>query len=455
MQKEVIAVFDIGKSNKKILLFDSEYHVVFEEDKRFDEIKDEDDYSCDNIDVIEKWMTETLSSLLNTEKYHLTAVNFATYGASLMYLDAAKKRLTPVYNYLKPMPADVLEGFYDKYNGVGEFSRITASPAMDMLNSGLQILWLKKKKPEIFKHVKHVVHFPQYLSLLYTGEVVSEYTSIGCHTAMWNFDKQTYHRWLKDEQITLPEPSPNSLLKKVTIGGIEVPVGIGIHDSSASIVPYLMNSHEKFILISTGTWCIFMNPFNSEPLTQEQLISDTLCYLSAEQKQVKSSRLFLGHIHEVNEKRLSDYFKVSEKAYKSVKADDHILNQLKDRDMGNRVFFKEGVPANYIDSSVELSIFATFEEAYHQLMIDLVDLSCKALELIETKENDTKAFYISGGFTHNDLFVKLIADRFPDKKVYTSEISNATALGAALVVGEQAFKNKLPIIDLGLNEIAW
>ena len=71
MQKEVIAVFDIGKSNKKILLFDSEYHIVFKEDKRFDEIKDEDDYSCDNIDVI--------------EKYHLEAVNFATYGSSLMY----------------------------------------------------------------------------------------------------------------------------------------------------------------------------------------------------------------------------------------------------------------------------------------------------------------------------------------------------------------------------------
>ena len=86
-------------------------------------------------------------------------------------------------------------------------------------------------------------------------------------------------------------------------------------------------------------------------------------------------------------------------------------------------------------------------------MVDLVDMSCKAISLVETKENDTKAIYISGGFTHNDLYVKLIANRFPDKKVYTSEISNATALGAALVVGKEAFKNKQPEIDLGLNEI--
>ena len=60
---------------------------------------------------------------------------------------------------------------------------------------------------------------------------------------------------------------------------------------------------------------------------------------------------------------------------------------------------------------------------------------------------------ISGGFTNNDLYCKLIAGRFPDKKVYTSEISNATALGAALVVGKGAFGNKQPEIDLGLIEI--
>jgi hypothetical protein len=47
---------------------------------------------------------------------------------------------------------------------------------------------------------------------------------------------------------------------------------------------------------------------------QEQLVSGMLCYLSTEQKQVKSSRLFLGHIHEMNKKRLSGHFKVSEKA---------------------------------------------------------------------------------------------------------------------------------------------
>ena len=73
------------------------------------------------------------------------------------------------------------------FGGVEEFSRQTASPALGMLNSGLQILWLKKHRAEIFKKVESIMHFPQYISYLLTNQVTSEYTSIGCHTAMWGF----------------------------------------------------------------------------------------------------------------------------------------------------------------------------------------------------------------------------------------------------------------------------
>lgn len=50
---------------------------------------------------------------------------------------------------------------------------------------------------------------------------------------------------------------------------------------------------EKFILLSTGTWCINMNPFNEDPLTKEQLEQDCLSYMSINQKPVKYSRFFM------------------------------------------------------------------------------------------------------------------------------------------------------------------
>ena len=237
MKKNVIAIFDNGKTNKKILFFDESFKLVHQLEQKFEEIKDDDGFSCDDIDKIETWMADVLTQLANHPEFEVKAINFATYGATLMYIDANGKHLTPAYNYLKPMPDDVLAGFYERYGGVDEFSRKTASPALGMLNSGLQALWLKKKKPQIFSKVKHIVHFPQYLSFLYTKKVVSEYTSIGCHTAMWDFDNNVYHKWIKDEGITLPEPVSNSLTYPVTVNSKNIKVGIGIHDSSASLAP--------------------------------------------------------------------------------------------------------------------------------------------------------------------------------------------------------------------------
>ena len=95
-----------------------------------------------------------LSKLVHSDKYDLKAVNFTTYGATLVYLDAEGKRLTPVYNYLKPMEERIPENLYKKYGGRDEFCRRTASPALGMLNSGIQPLWLKAEKPEIFEKIQ-------------------------------------------------------------------------------------------------------------------------------------------------------------------------------------------------------------------------------------------------------------------------------------------------------------
>jgi len=450
MKQEAIAVFDIGKTNKKILLFDKGLSLIQQEEEKFKEIQDDDGYACDDLERIESWMIAALEKM--SQQYEVKAVNFSTYGATLMYLDADGKRLTPAYNYLKPMPDDVLEGFYEKYGGVNEFCRQTASPALGMLNSGLQILWLKKKKPGIYAKVAAILHFRQYLSGFFTKQKISEYTSIGCHTAMWDFDHMQYHRWLSDEGIRLPDPVANTLVYPVESKGKKYNIGTGIHDSSASLAPYLMGSSDPFILISTGTWCIFMNPFNEEPLTADQLGKDTLCYMSVNQKQGKSSRLFMGHIHDVNVERLSAHFGVDTGSYKKVKYQKELLKQKPLASVQNRVFFSNDMPEDYIDGSVDLSRFTSFEAAYHQLVCDLVSLSLESLELIIPQKDETRAVYISGGFARNEIYVKLLAGSLPGKKVYTSEVDNATALGAAIMVWEEAFGKDIPRLDLGLEE---
>lgn len=451
MYKEVIAIFDIGKTNKKFLLFDKKLKIVHEAEQKFDEILDDDGFACDDIEKIENWMKECVSDVILQKKYTIKALNFATYGASLVYLNHNGKRFTPVYNYLKPMPEDVLKGFYETYGGIEEFSRKTASPALGMLNSGLQALWFKRNKTDLFNKIRVVLHFPQYLSYCFTGKIASEYTSIGCHTALWDFDNRCYHTWITKEGINLPDPIANSQIYDIDFHGQTIKTGIGIHDSSSSLVPYFEGTKEQFILISTGTWCIFMNPFNTEPLTTDQLKKDSLCYLSVQQRQVKSSRLFLGHIHDVNVEKISKHFGKEAGYYKKVKADAGMLSSLR-KDKDKRIYFQHSVPKDYIDLSVNPGIFQSFEEAYHHLIHDLASLGMESLSLIIPADDKTQIVYISGGFARNEIFVKLMAAWLPGKKVYTSEIDNATALGAAMIVWENSFGKVAPAIDMGLKE---
>jgi sugar (pentulose or hexulose) kinase len=371
---------------------------------------------------------------VHSDKYDLKAVNFTTYGATLVYLDESGRRLTPVYNYLKPLDEKISESLYKRHGGRDEFCRRTASPALGMLNSGLQPLWLKATKPEVFTRIKYILHFPQYLSYLITGKIYSEHTSIGCHTALWDFDNMDYHPWVKIQGLNLPVPVPVETLNEVEFEGKKFFIGIGIHDSSSSLAPYFASSQGKFLLISTGTWCINMNPFNTEKLTSDQLDMDCLCYMSITRQPVKSSRLFLGHLHETALKEICNHFGKPDEYYKKIKSDKQLSALLKSKFTGKKVFFQTGPYSRDLKEYIDMYEFSTFEEAYYQLMNELGDLTIEAINLILPKEDDTENIYLTGGFSKNVLFQNIISGAYPEKSVFTSEIANGSALGAALVV---------------------
>ena len=218
------------------------------------------------------------------------------------------------------------------------------------------------------------------------------------------------------------------------IDGKKLQVGIGIHDSSASLAPYFSGDGGKFLLISTGTWCINMNPFNTEKLTADQLDKDCLCYMSITRQPVKSSRLFLGHLHETALKQVCDHFKKPEDYYKKVKADNQLSNLLESRFSGKKVFFQTGPYSRDLKDYIDMYQFSTFEEAYHQLMNELGDLTIEAINLVLPAADETENIYLAGGFSKSELFQNLISKAYPSKSVYTSEIANGSALGAAMVV---------------------
>ena len=448
MKTNVILIFDIGKTNKKALLFDENLTIRQEESVQFSEIHDDDGFPSEDIESVERWIDSIVLKILNHNAFNLDAINLATYGATLVYLDNNNKRVAPVYNYLKPMPEGITESLYENYGGISEFCRKTASPALGMLNSGLQILWLKKFKPQTFNKAKSILHFPQYLSFRYTGKTLTEHTSIGCHTAMWDFDLMQYHQWLKNERIHLPDPVSTGMIVDGFFNGKKLKIGTGIHDSSASLVPYLKDSASEFILLSTGTWCINMNPFNNTPLTAKQLENDCLCYLSTNQHPVKSSRVFTGNIHDLNVELFSAKFNVSKEYFRTVKPDDKLINKYLFKNY-NLPFLSE----NKDNQLFEQSEFKNYEEAYHALMSELIKMIVKSINFILSEEHSIPRLYVTGGFAKNKLFTRMLASYFKNKDVYTTDIDNATSLGAAVAIWEQSGLKSAPLINLNFSKV--
>jgi sugar (pentulose or hexulose) kinase len=412
LRTPVIAVFDIGKTNKKVFLWSTTFEIVFEKQQAFMEILDEDGFACEDLAALQQWIVSTFSELCQMPEFELIGLNFSAYGASFVYVNGAGDPVAPLYNYLKPVSTPFP---YTDFGGENEFARKTASPILGNLNSGLQVyestfrpFWM-----EVFK----ALHFPNYLASLFTGRLVSEITSIGCHTALWDFDAGQYHPWVSQIEDRL---APISSEASLEIDGIHY--GLGLHDSSAALVPYLRCISDDFVLLSTGTWCIAMHPFNESPLTSDELANDVLCYLQPNGKPVKASRLFGGHFHEEQVARMEKHFGGS----------------FKDLKFSDRVFSLSGANSSIFESafaSRDLNDFPDLASAYDQFMVDLVGQQIFSLNLL-LQDAPVKQLLVDGGFSKNEWYMRLLARAFPELEVYAAEVAQASALGAALMVYE-------------------
>jgi sugar (pentulose or hexulose) kinase len=429
----VIAVIDIGKTNKKILLFDEEFEVVYRNATRFDEILDEDGYPCDDIESIGNWIQNEIIRIQEEGKYCIKAINFSTHGASLIYLDNNGDRITPLYNYLKPLDIEAYNELYDSYGGKEEFSRKTASPAYGMLNTGLQILKLQKEKPAFWKKVTAILHYPQYLSYLFTRQITADFTSVGAHTATWDFDKMTYHKWILDSKLNLPIPQNGKEAIISNFNGQQIAIGKGLHDSSSSIIPLLEKEKNKdFILLSTGTWIIAMNPFSKETLTQHQLQNNCLCFMTPEKQQIKSSMQFLGKIHEVYLEALSTYFKVDINSHLQLGVNKKLCKELIYEN--SRVFLSEGIDEDFEAHSDLLAYYANYETTYYQLIFEISKKVINGIKLISDKNTSIRDVYISGGFNKNLIFITFLKLLKSDIVIKISDCKNESALGAAMLM---------------------
>lgn len=439
---DCIVIFDIGKTNKKLLVFDDRYQVIHDQSTQFAEIQDEDGFPTEDVALLEAWLKQSFKEVLSNENWQVKAINFSGYGASLVHIDANGKVVGFLKNYLKPVQKELFDLFFQKYGPEKDLARITCSPVLGNLNSGYHAY--EERHHARWQQITSVLHFPNFLSFLFHGERVAEMTSIGCHTMLWNFDANQYHEWVVKEQVY--EKLPAIEAGTCTFPFIDhtaIQVGLGLHDSSAALVPYLRQFKEPFILISTGTWCISMNPFNHAALTSEELENDVLAYMQLDGNPVKASRLFAGNEHEIVVKRLIDHFKADAKFFKSVRFDTQTA-QLFEIKLSNEKNIKRN--STFLKASdflaKDLSSFATIELAYQDFVTDLVIQLLYSLHWVY--QGEPCKILVDGGFSKNDIFMNCLAIAFPSSEIYGAEVAQASSLGAALAIHESWNTQEIP-----------
>ena len=425
----VIAIFDIGKTNKKFFLFNENYKIVEALSVNFPETEDEDGFPCDDVLALSEWVIDTLKAFTSGAVYDIKAINFSAYGASFVHLDQYNSPIAPLYNYLKPYDPALEEKFYNSYGAKDSLAVSTASPSLGNLNSGLQLYALKYSKPALYEKITTSLHLPQYLSFLVSGKKYSDITSIGCHTALWDFDKKNYHAWVEQEGIDkkLAPIFSSTAAIDIMFDGKPLKCGIGLHDSSAAFIPYIKNINEPFLLISTGTWSISMNAYNNAPLTKEELERDCLCYMTFEGGTVKSSRLFAGYAHEQVTKKMAAHFNVASNYYDKIAYDHNLLRE--EPELATLDAFEPGG-------------YSSYEEAYLNFIQHLVDAQKRSTDLV--LNDQVKNIFVDGGFAKNEAYMQLLAKAYPQVKVYAASVSQATAIGAAMAIHKEWNPLQLP-----------
>ncbi|MFT4149814.1 MAG: FGGY-family carbohydrate kinase [Paracoccaceae bacterium] len=297
-----IAVIDVGKTNAKLALVAADTLQEVAVVTRPNTVLGGPPYP--HFDLEGHWRF-FLHHLAQFHAAHgVDAISVTTHGAAGVLLDAQGDLATPMLDYEYGGPDDLAAGYDAIRPDFGE----TGSPRLPMgLNLGAQVHWLLETQPGLRQRVAQVLTYPQYWGFRLTGEQATDVTSLGCHTDLWNPWQGRFSPLVDRLGLAgriAPARRPAEVLGRLrpslaaeTGMSPDTPVSCGIHDSNASLYPYVIATEPPFSVVSTGTWVVAMSVGGAA--TTPDPARDVLVNVSAAGTAVPSARFMGGREYEI------------------------------------------------------------------------------------------------------------------------------------------------------------
>ena len=421
--RKAIAIWDVGKTNAKICALDAETGKVLEDRSQGFSALAGPPYLHLDTEGLWTWFKENIAEL--GERHRFGSIVATAHGATAALISDGALVL-PVLDYEDTGP-DEIEDEYSKFRP--PFSETLSPPLPCGINYGRSLFWQSSAFPKEFAATDFIISYVQYWSWRMCGVAATECTTIGSHSDLWNPEGRKYSSLVGKlgwERLFPPIRRADEVLGKISAGlaketGLpdDCQIYCGIHDSNASLLPWLVSRKPPFTVASTGTWVINLSVgASTEKMDPER---DCASNVSMYGDPVATSRWMGGR----------EYANITGGSSNTATVDD-LMEVLDDErlillpNQGGQAGpyqYNDDTPNEAIKDAPERLRLAA-AALYCALMLDVT------LDLCDT----TGPTIVEGSFAKNDLLLGVVASLRHGDDLLASEDATGTTTGAARLV---------------------
>lgn len=446
MKTPAVAVLDVGKTNKKIRLYDRGFAALAEERTAI-EPQMIDGLEVENTEAILAWFREAMKRL--TAEHEVLAIAVSAHGATCALLNETGRLAHPVLSYTAAKGEEVVEEFYTTFGDRVRLHRETCSPDLGFANVGKHLFYIKTRSPEAWSKCRYALFYSSFLGHELTGQLGMEPTYLGNHTYLWNFAEWTWSSVglalqadrLFPRQISSPWDCLGTVKPDLAQDCGLPPackVTQGIHDSNANFLPYLAQGYTDFLLNSTGTWCVAMRRAERPDLTDEEIAAKVFYNLDALGKPVRTCIFPAGMEYDTFRGFTDARDENDVEAVRRVIAERSLF--LVPGVLPDAAAFPGATP-RVVDGGKVYPLatlqkttgkpMASLGQAYYAALNLSLAFATRRILRICGAERGTTVF-VEGGFANNPTYCELLAVLCPDLEITLTNVREGTSFGAAL-----------------------